>query len=204
MKVGQKYSHLNGEEFLLVHRKSLYDEILEVIEKIDADLFKTKLSKEKTKSGEYLYSPIEMNKEFRKLFWVKGWEEDRYSYYITLNREHMEKTIQMTTTEQKQYLEKQKEIEPIFSYNQTDFVKDKIAVEVQFGKYPFVAYDLFVKHMLFYTGNKIDLGIEILPTKVLQKQMSSGVAYFEKEVYNLMRQGRTSPPVPLLILGVEP
>ena len=39
------------------------------------------------------------------------------------------------------------EKEPIYSYNQTDFVKEKIAVEVQFGKYAFVAYDMFVKHI---------------------------------------------------------
>ena len=96
------------------------------------------------------------------------------------------------------------EKEPIYSYNQTDFVKDKIAVEVQFGKYAFVAFDLFVKHMLFYSGGVINLGIEILPTKKMQSQMSSGVAYYEGEVYNVMRQGRNSPPVPLLILGIEP
>ena len=41
---------------------------------------------------------------------------------------------------------------PIMSYNQTDFVKDRVAVEVQFGKYSFVAYDLFVKHLAFYVG----------------------------------------------------
>ncbi|CAD7767248.1 MAG: Restriction endonuclease BglII [Candidatus Argoarchaeum ethanivorans] len=91
-----------------------------------------------------------------------------------------------------------------FSYNQTDFVKNKIAVEVQFGKYPFVAYDLFVKHMLFYSGGIINLGIEILPTKLMQSGMSSGVAYYEGEVYNVLRHGRNNPPVPLLILGVEP
>ena len=39
---------------------------------------------------------------------------------------------------------------PIKSYNQTDFVKDRVAVEVQFGKYAFVAYDLFVKHLVHY------------------------------------------------------
>lgn len=64
--------------------------------------------------------------------------------------------------------------------------------------------DLFVKHMLFYSGGVINLGIEILPTKKMQSQMSSGVAYYEGEVYNVMRQGRNSPPVPLLILGIEP
>jgi hypothetical protein len=46
---------------------------------------------------------------------------------------------------------------------QTDFVKNRVAIEVQFGKYAFVAYDLFVKHLAFYIGNHIDEGIKILP-----------------------------------------
>ena len=49
-------------------------------------------------------------------------------------------------------------------------------VEVQFGKYAFVAYDLFVKHLAFYVRDTIDVGIEVLPMKSLQKSMSSGVA----------------------------
>lgn len=84
-------------------------------------------------------------------------------------------------------------------YNQTDFVKDGIAIEDQLGKYAFVAYDLFVKHMLFYTGGVINFGIEILPTKAMQSQMSSDIAYFEGDTYNIMRQGRSSPPVPLFV-----
>ena len=39
---------------------------------------------------------------------------------------------------------------PIMSYNQTDFVKDRVAVEIQFGKYAFVAHDLFVKHFGYH------------------------------------------------------
>ena len=204
MKITQKYSHLNGEEYLIVHYNELYKEIIKVIESINANDFKTKISKEKTKKGNQLYSPVDLNKEFEKEFDKLGWNETRYSYYITLNRELMEKSILMPTKEQKKFLEDNGENSPIYSYNQTDFVKNKIAVEVQFGKYSFVAYDLFVKHMLFYSGGVINLGIEILPTKAMQTQMSSGVAYFEGEVYNVMRQGRNSPPVPLLILGIEP
>ena len=93
---------------------------------------------------------------------------------------------------------------PIFSYNQTDFVKDRVAVEVQFGKYAFVAYDLFVKHLAFYVGDRIDVGIEILPMKSLQAQMSSGVPYYEGEFYNVVRQGRGVPAVPLVLVGIEP
>ncbi len=204
MRIAQKYSHLNGEEYLIVHHNELYNEIKEVISSINADDFRTKISKEIRKKGIKLLSPIDLNKAFNQEFNKKGWAESRYNYYITLNRELMEKSILMPAKEQKDFLIKSGEKEPIYSYNQTDFVKDKIAVEIQFGKYAFVAFDLFVKHMLFYSGGVVNLGIEILPTKEMQKQMSNGVAYFEGEVYNVMRQGRNSPPVPLLILGIEP
>ncbi len=204
MKISQNYSHLNGEEYLIVHHKKLYSEIKGVIKNINANNYKTKISKEKTKKGVTLYSPIELNKIFDREFSAKDWNESRYQYYITLNRELMEKSITLSTKEQKEFLISHGEKNPIFSYNQTDFVKEKIAVEVQFGKYAFIAYDLFVKHMLFYSGGIINLGIEILPTKKMQSQMSSGIAYFEGEVYNVMRHGRNNPPIPLLILGIEP
>ena len=92
---------------------------------------------------------------------------------------------------------------PIYSYNQTDFVKNRVAIEVQFGKYAFVAYDLFVKHLAFYIGDHIDVGIEILPMKTLQSKMSSGVPYYEGEFYNVVRQGRGVPAVPLVLIGID-
>lgn len=204
MKIAQSYSHLNGEEYLIVHHNDLYNEIKEIIGSIDAEEIRTKTSKEKTKLGNRLFSPKELNVKFNQAFKMRDWSESRYNYYITLNRKLMEESISMSAKEQKAYLVAQGEKNPVYSYNQTDFVKDKVAVEVQFGKYAFVAFDLFVKHMLFYSGGVINLGIEILPTKKMQSEMSSGVAYFEGEVYNVMRQGRNSPPVPLLILGIEP
>ena len=204
MKIAQKYSHLNGEEYLIVHYNERYEEIKEVISQVDAEQLRTKVSQEKRKKGQNLLSPIALNDAFNTEFNKRYWTESRYNYYITLNRELMEKSILMPAKEQKDFLMANGEEEPIYSYNQTDFVKDKIAVEIQFGKYAFVAFDLFVKHMLFFSGGVINLGIEILPTKKMQSQMSSGVAYYEGEVYNVMRQGRNSPPVPLLILGIEP
>ncbi len=89
-------------------------------------------------------------------------------------------------------------------YDETDFVKERVAVEVQFGKYGFVAHDLFVKHLAFYVGDLIDVGVEILPMKELQQQMSSGVGYYEGELYNLIREGRGVPSVPLILIGVTP
>lgn len=83
-------------------------------------------------------------------------------------------------------------------------MKERLAVEVQFGKYSFVAYDLFVKHMAFFIGDVIDVGIEILPMRELQEEMSSGVAYYEGELYNLIREGRGVPAVPLVLVGIAP
>jgi hypothetical protein len=116
----------------------------------------------------------------------------------------MQEIIALPMDKQKEYLIESGIKFPIYSYKQTDFVKDNIAIEVQFGKYAFVAYDLFVKHLLFYSGGVINVGIEILPIKSMQSEMSTGIAYYEGEVYNVLRHGRNNPPVPLLIIGITP
>lgn len=203
MRIAAQYSHLNGLEYLLVHKPQLWQEIQSVVAKTDANLFKTKVSQEKTKLGQLLFAPKEMNSAINDEFKALGWAESRTSYWVTSEAKLIRKTINMPAAEQKKELEAAG-VEPIFSYNQTDYVKDRVAVEVQFGKYSFVAYDLFVKHMAFFVGDVIDLGVEILPMKELQAQMSSGVAYYEGELYNLIRQGRGIPAVPLILVGVAP
>lgn len=203
MRIVEKYSHLNGLEFLLVHKPELWQEIETVIQSIDAETCKTKISKEKTKAGQILYSPIDLNCMFKKELYKHGWEESRVSYWVTKDEKLIRRTISMPLDMQKQEIEKQNET-AIFSYNQTDFVKNRVAIEVQFGKYSFVAYDVFVKHLAFYVGDKIDVGIEILPMKTLQSEMSSGISYYEGELYNVVRQGRGVPAVPLIIIGIEP
>jgi hypothetical protein len=179
----------------------LWDEIEDVVASVDAETCRTKVSKEKNMKGRLLYSPIAMNASFSKLLGACDWKESRVGYWITKDEKLIRKTLAMPVEEQKKEIEEAGET-PIFSYNQTDFVKDRVAVEVQFGKYSFVAYDLFVKHLAFYIGDRIDVGIEILPMKSLQSQMSSGVAYYEGELYNVVRQGRGVPAVPLVIVGI--
>ena len=159
MKIAEIYSHLNGLEYLLVHKKKLWEELKTVVSSVDAEKCKTKKSKEKTKIGKTLYSPIDMNEEFKKLLGQKNWKESRVNYWITKNEKLIRKTLIMDQKDQKREIEATGEM-PIMSYNQTDFVKDRVAVEVQFGKYAFVAYDLFVKHLAFYVGDTIDVGIK--------------------------------------------
>jgi hypothetical protein len=203
MKISETYSHLNGLEYLLVHKPELWAEIQSVIAEVEAGQCRTKVSKEKTMKGRLLFSPVDMNSAFNRLLREKSWQESRVSYWVTKSAKLIRQTLTMPPDEQKKEIETAGET-PIFSYNQTDFVKDRVAIEVQFGKYAFVAYDLFVKHLAFYVGDRIDVGIEILPMKSLQAQMSSGVPYYEGEIYNVVRQGRGVPAVPLVIVGIEP
>jgi hypothetical protein len=130
MKIIETYSHLNGLEFLLVHKPSLWREIKLVIANVDAQKCKTKVSKEKTMKGKLLYSPVEMNTDFRRLLREKEWRESRVSYWVTKSEKLIRKTLNMPPEEQKKEIGAAGEV-PIFSYNQTDFVKDRVAIEVQ-------------------------------------------------------------------------
>lgn len=203
MRILERYSHLNGWEHIKVHKPQVWDDIEEVVAKIDAEEIRTKASKERGMVGRMLYSPVHLNQRFKEEFARRGWHESRTSYWVTSDVELIRKTVDMEAAEQRrEILDAGKT--PIASYNQTDFVKDRIAVEIQFGKYSFVAYDLFVKHMAFYVGNVIDVGVEVLPMKAMSAEMSSGISYYEGELYNVIRQGRGVPAVPLVINGIGP
>ena len=203
MDIGAKYSHLNGEEYLLVHRKELWEEVQEVISNVDAKACKKKVSRERRMQGKMLYSPKDMNIAFKRGLEPLGWEERRNTFWVTSDERLLRGIHNLPKEEQKVRI-KQAGHEPIMSYNQTDFVKDRVAVEVQFGKYAFVAHDLFVKHLSFYVSDIIDVGIEILPMKEMEKEMSSGVPYYERDLLNVLRQGRGVPAVPLVLVGVLP
>lgn len=203
MRIVEKYSHLNGLEFLLVHKPEIWKEIQAVIKSVNAENCKTKVSKEKGMIGKVLYSPVDMNAAMTRGFGKRKWEEERVNYWVTSDAKLIRRTLTLDPSEQKQQIESAG-YQAIKSYNQTDFVKDRVAVEVQFGKYAFVAYDLFVKHLAFYIGDKIDVGVEILPMKELQAEMSSGPSYYEGELYNLIREGRGVPSVPLVLIGLAP
>lgn len=203
MQIKARYSHMNGYEHLVTHKPDLWEEIKGVIGLVDAKQCRTKVSKEKTMKGKRLYSPTAMNKEFKEWFEGCGWEARRSTFWVTSDEQLLRGIYHLPEKEQKERI-KAAGHDPIMSYNQTDFLKDRVAVEVQFGKYAFVAHDLFVKHLSFYVGDIIDVGIEILPMKEMERDMSSGVPYYERDLLNVIRQGRGVPAVPLVLIGVAP
>ena len=210
MQIIEIYSHLNGEEYLIVHHPELYAEIRRIIGLIDATGCRTKKSREKTMPGKMILAPKKLNACFKSEFGKEGWGESVYRYCVTTDRALMQQMLGMEFSEQKEFMVSRGIEKPLVSYKQTDFVKDKVAVEVQFGEHAIDAFGILAKHLLFYSGGIINVGVEILPMKAMLRdpaggrQMSTGIAYFEGEVYNILRHGRSSPPVPLLVIGVAP
>lgn len=89
-------------------------------------------------------------------------------------------------------------------YREMDFVKDKVGVEVQFGKYSFMVYNVCAKMTIFKKMGHIEYGIEIVPTKELQKEMSTGVSFYEQFVWDLEQRGVSNIDIPVLVIGIAP
>ena len=154
--------------------------------------------------GKVLFSPSQLNAQFKQEFNGRGWSENRISYYVNEDLLTTRNTVDIREKENQRIAIVEAGFTPIHTYNQVDFVKDRVAVEVQFGKYFSVQYDLHVKHTFFYGRGDIDVGVEIIPMHSLMSCMSSGVAWYENELTNIVREGRSNPSVPIILIGVEP
>ncbi len=179
MKKVYEYSHLGGAEILKVHYPAIEQEINDVIAEINVD--KSKVSREKTKKGRLLYSPVELNARFRAEFAKRGYQELKDSYTIEIPGY---------------------DVKIKGAYKQIDYVKERVLVEVQFGKYAFMFYDM-AKFQYFFNENKADVGVEIVPCHYLKKNMSSGVSYGEHLVYDIERLKRHFPAVPVKIILID-
>lgn len=197
------YNHLNAEEFLIVKRSAQWQQILDAIESIDANQF-LKISNDKTRRGEVLYNQVAINDEFKRILGSSGWNEMKTEYYVTGDISTSKDIVREKDAEVQKRTIEERGHTAFSTYNQVDFVKDRIAVEVQFGKYFSVAYDLHVKHTFFFLRDEIDVGIEIIPTHAMMRRMDTGVSWFENEVTNVIREGRNNPSVPIVIIGIEP
>ena len=178
MKVRAVYSHLGGAEILSARFPSIESEIDDVVAGVVP--CKTKISREKTRKGKPLYSPRELNKSFKDGFGRLGFGEIRIDYDIPLEAGRT-----------------------IPSYKQIDYNKGKVNVEVQFGKYAFMFYDMS-KFQHFYNDGRIDVGVEIVPTHDMMREMSSGVSYGEQLRHDIERLNRSFPSVPVKLMMVGP
>lgn len=188
MKIAGLYSFNDGTQVVQDKYPDLLIEITQCIESIDAEKCKIKKSSEKTMSGKMLFSPVCLNEKFKEKLNSIGWDSKRIPCdYPT-----------------KFYVDGYKPKKPQKNaYREMDFLKRKLGIEVQFGKYSFMVYNVAAKMTIFKNLNCIDTGIEIVPVKSLASEMSTGVSYFEQFVWDLETRGVSNIDIPVLIIGID-
>ena len=192
MKIVGEYSFNGGKEYIEKNFPNLLKEVKKAIKNVDASKHKTKKSKEKTMKGKMLYSPTKLNKTFKAEFTkLKGWSNKK----------------ELCDYPQEFYLKDYKPKTPykvkVKPYRDMDFVKDKLGVEIQFGKYAFMVYNVCAKMTIFKKLGHIEAGIEVVPIKQIASEMSTGVSYFEQFVWDLQQRGVSDIDIPVLILGID-
>lgn len=189
MKIVGVYSFNGGEKAVQKKYAKELSEVTKILADVDTKKHKTKTSKEKTMRDKVLYSPRSLNKEISDGFLELGWEKKRV--LCDYPTEYYSKGYEAPKVSKG-------------AFREMDFIKNKLGVEVQFGKYSFMVYNVCAKMTIFHNMGFIDVGIEIVPVKELAEDMSSGVSYFEQFVWDLEQRGVADIDIPVLILGVAP
>lgn len=187
MNIAGVYSFNGGKEVLTSKFESELNEIKSVIMHVDSASCKNKVSKEKTMPGKSLFSPRALNKSFDKEFLSLGWKK------------HKERCIYPTEFYVSGYTSS---AASRGAFREMDFVKNRLGVEVQFGKYAFMVYNVCAKMTIFHKLGVIDVGVEIVPVKDFADDMSTGVSYFEQFVWDLTKRGIADIDIPVLIMGI--
>lgn len=182
MKVVNTYSFKNGERFLKEKHPRELTEVLEAIKNLDATTCLTKESKEKTMKGELLFSPRDMNEYVKLALHKNSW---------TAKAAGKKKVF----------------AEPRHAFGggrfrEMDGIKNKVGLEIQFGKYAFMGYDIFSKMIIFKNLGYIECGIEVVPAEELVKQMSTGVSSFNQLLVDLENRGESNIDIPVFVIGI--
>lgn len=188
MIVAGRYSFKHGSEFISQHYPDLLNEIEHIIHVVDAGACKLKKSKEKTMPGRLLFSPPKLNASFKSQFYKLGWQSQKVTCeYPTAFYSPGYKPKSLNSG----------------AFREMDFIKKKLGVEVQLGKYAFMVYNVCAKMTIFNRLGFIDAGVEVVPMKQFADDMSTGVSYFEQFVWDLEHRGEADIDIPVLVLGVD-
>ena len=181
------YSFNDGKLVIETKYNRELEEIGQVIALVKASAHKSKVSREKTMPGRMLYKPGSLNKAFKEEFEARDWA--KYKVPCDYPTSYYAAGYKPTSSSKG-------------AFREIDFVRNRVGVEVQFGKYAFMVYNVCAKMTIFHKMNIIDVGVEIVPLKEFADDMSTGVSYFEQFVWDLEHRGVADIDIPVLILGI--
>ena len=187
MVIAGEFSFNHGKEIIESQFAAELREVRDVIAAVNSKRYKTKTSREKTMPGKRLYSPESLNRAFKRAFEKRQWHNHRV--LCDYPTQYYSPDFKPSTTSKG-------------AFRDMDFVKNRIGVEVQFGKYAFMVYNVCAKMTIFHNLGVIDAGLEVVPVKDFVVEMSSGVSYFEQFVWDLEQRGVSDIDIPVLVLGI--
>lgn len=182
MIIKDVYSHNDGEKYINDNHKSEYDEIVLAVNSIDISKVLSKVTYEKTKEP-LLFSPIELNNQLKHYLSNLNWTEKNDS--------------------KKGFVEPRISFDGEKGFREMDGIKNKVGLEIQFGKYAFMAYDIFSKMPIFHKRGLIDCGIELVLSHNMIKDFSTGVGSFNQIVLDMKERGVADLDLPTLVIGIE-
>jgi hypothetical protein len=181
MRVLATYSHKNGEAFLQEHRRDELNDVLAAIMALDGPECLRKISREKSKPP-LLFSPLELNHRMKTFLSPRGWTEP-------------DADSKKGFREPRLYYNERE-------YREMDGIENTVGLEIQFGKYAFMGYDIFSKMPIFAQQGLIDCGIEVVAMPSLSREMSTGVSSFSQIVNDMKHRGEADLDVPTLVIGI--
>lgn len=182
MEIKEIYSHKNGLDFIQRKHEAELSEVVSTIESLDAVDCLRKVSSEKTKPS-LLFSPLHMNEEIKKKLCPLGWTEKNPNS----KKGFREPRIKFGERE----------------FREMDGIKNKVGLEIQFGKYAFMGYDIFSKMPIFAKRGLIECGIEVVVMPSMIRNMSTGVSSFTQIVMDMKNRGVADIDIPTIIIGFE-
>ena len=184
MRIVDRFSFSDAEGLFKANHPLELAEVETAIGAIDGESCRIKLSRERGREGDLLYSPIAINYcLLQKQLYLRGWDTSERKRKIS---RHFPATGENRSIPMSM-----------------DGIKNGVGLESQLAKYAFLEYDVLAKMPIYQRLGLIAIGIEIVQVSRLRRLMSSGVGDFERLATNLVTRGERSDDFPVLVLGID-
>lgn len=159
-------------------------------------------STEKTKRGRKVLSPIIMNKHFEEVLLPLDYQKLSSDNFYPETFADACRLRDIPYEQREEFLAREG-IPHTRGSIEGDFFKDGLLLEVQFGKYPFVDWDVD-KSVEFFRRNKIKAACVLVPMRSTQALMSTGPANWQTAM-GMFTQKRLDQILdfPFALLGLE-
>ena len=189
MKIAGVYSVVNGEEAIKAHYSTQWAEITYVIAQVDTAQFKSQNRVEKPAYPRRLIKSDSLSAAFDREFQRLGWQSN-VCIQCDYAPDHYTAGYAPPPFAHK-------------AHREMKFVNNRLGVEVQFGIFGPLVYDICAKMTIFHKAGLIDAGMQIVPLKELADNMAAGTTYFEQIVWDLEHRGASNIDIPVMILGIR-